>query len=67
MQRFDLNKNSTQNFNADVDTNADSTSRTSSIPAVSKIKMVWYIQMGYTNENTNFKHNVGLVDMELGS
>ena len=54
MQRFTLNKNLTQNFNADVDTNAKSTSGTS-------------IQMGYTNENTNFTHNVGLVNMELGS
>ena len=31
------------------------------------VKMVWYILMDYTNENTDFMHNVGLMDMELGS
>ena len=67
MQRFELNQNFTQNFNGDVGTNAESSSVTSSIPVFGKMLMVWYIQMGYTNENTNFAHNVGLVDMELGS
>ena len=67
MQRFDLNKNSTQNFDGDIDTNAESTSGTSSIHVFDEMIMVWYIQIGYTNENTNFNHNAGPMGMELGS
>ena len=67
MQRFHLNKNLTQNFNGDIDNNAESTSGTSSIPVCGKMIMVCDIQMGYTHENTNFVHNVGLMDMEPGS
>ena len=66
MQRYHLNKNSTQNINADFDTNAECSAGASSKCVSSKMKMAWYIQMGYTNENVNFTHNVGLVDMELG-
>ena len=70
MQRFDLDKKLTQNFN--VGTNVLTSMQnplpgSSSIPVFGKVIMVWYIQMGYTNENTNFANSVGLVDMELGS
>ena len=67
MQRYDFTEKFTQIFDVDVDSDAEFAARTCSIPLFGKVKMVWYIKMGYTNENANFTHNVGLVDMKLGS
>ena len=57
MQIYDMNKNFTQDFNANVDTNAETAIGACRIPLFCKVKMA----------NANFAHNVGLVDMRLGS
>ncbi len=41
--------------------NEEFTSGTSIVAVFRKVIMVWYIQMGHTNENTNFTHNIGLI------
>ena len=65
MQRYDLNKDLTQNFNVDVDNDADLLLG-SAVYLFLAVKMLWYIKIGYKNENANFTYYVGLVDMELG-
>ena len=65
--KLSLEQNPTQNFNVDVDTDAESTAGTCSKAVFGEMKMGWYIQVDLLMKMLISRTILMLMDLELGS